>query len=111
MACDRTELDFSKEIRSLYLHEEVFARPRLGMLTNSIYVPKFKAKCFSSYFYAGETEESYNNYHYSCNKNTIFNHKDRSRTEMILGIESSFDDSAASLVNSYGEIKGAKIYT
>lgn len=57
----------------MYCHEEVFARPRLGMLTTAVYVPKFKAKCFSSYFYAGETEESYNDYNFSVNKNTVFN--------------------------------------
>lgn len=72
-------------------------------------MPKFKAKCFSSYLYAGETEESYNNYQYSCNKSTVFADKNRSKDEVILGIESSFDDSAASLVNSYGEIKVAKM--
>jgi N6-L-threonylcarbamoyladenine synthase len=55
--------------------------------------------------YAGETAESYNNYHYSNNKMTIFADKNRSRDDVILGIESSFDESAASFVNSFGEIK------
>ena len=35
----------------------------------------------------------------------LFVDKNRSREDVILGIESSFDDSAAAIVNSYGEIK------
>ena len=34
----------------------------------------------------------------------VFDDKERSKEEYILGIESSFDESAASLVNSYGEV-------
>jgi tRNA A37 threonylcarbamoyltransferase TsaD len=36
--------------------------------------------------------------------NKVFSDPQRSREEYILGIESSFDESAASLVNSYGEV-------
>lgn len=39
------------------------------------------------------------------NPNSLFGNKGRDPEELILGIESSFDDSCASLVNSYGEIK------
>jgi tRNA A37 threonylcarbamoyltransferase TsaD len=35
----------------------------------------------------------------------IFGDSTRSRDEYVLGIETSFDESAASLVNSWGEIK------
>jgi len=71
---------------------------------NSIYIPKLKAKSFASYLYSGESNESYNNYEYYNNEDTIFKDNQRSRDEYILGIEGSFDDSGASLVNSYGEI-------
>jgi hypothetical protein len=29
MTCDRTLIDFKQEIRSLYMHEQSFERPRL----------------------------------------------------------------------------------
>lgn len=38
----------------------------------------------------------------------MFANAARSKDDVILGIESSFDDSAASLVNSFGEIKVSK---
>ena len=88
------------------MHEETFQRPRLEKLVNNIYVPKLKVKSFASYVYSGETKENYNNYEVNTNgPNKIFSKKDRSRDEFILGIESSFDESAASIVNSYGEVK------
>lgn len=62
-------------------------------------------KGFNAYIYGGEDTENVNNYYHSINKNTLFNDKNRSRDEVILGIESSFDNSAAALVNSFGEIK------
>lgn len=71
---------------------------------NNIYIPKFKAKAFCSYLYAGENKENYSDYSIYQTNDTIFGNKSRSRDELILGIESSFDDSAASLVNSFGEI-------
>jgi hypothetical protein len=55
--------------------------------------------------YGGETYENYNQYDYANNTNTIFDDKQRSKDEVILGIESSFDDSAAALINSFGWIK------
>jgi tRNA A37 threonylcarbamoyltransferase TsaD len=39
----------------------------------------------------------------------VFGVENRSKDEVILGIESSFDESAACLVNSYGEIKSKDI--
>jgi N6-L-threonylcarbamoyladenine synthase len=37
--------------------------------------------------------------------NKIFGDPNRSREEYVIGIETSFDESAASIVNSWGEIK------
>ena len=71
---------------------------------NNIYIPKFKAKSFASFMYNGENNENYNDYKVFSNKNTIFSDPNRPDNEYILGIESSFDESAASLVNSYGTI-------
>jgi tRNA A37 threonylcarbamoyltransferase TsaD len=41
----------------------------------------------------------------------LFDDGTRPRNEYILGIESSFDESAASLMNSYGEILSEKKYS
>ena len=106
MQCDRTLVDFKSEIRSLYIHEENFQRPRLANLVNSIYIPKLKVKSFAAYLYGGETYENHSSYNEVNNgPNKVFEDKDRSRDELILGIESSFDESAACLINSFGEIK------
>ena len=71
-----------------------------------MYIPKLKAKGFASYLYAGETPVNHSNYQiFENGPNKIFENPNRSRDEYILGIETSFDESAASLVNSFGEIK------
>ena len=106
MQCDRTLIDFKQEIRSLYLHVQTFERSRLQQLVKKIYIPKLKAKGFASYIYAGETPANHS--HYNVVENTpskIFGDPNRSRDEYILGIETSFDESAACLINSWGEIK------
>ena len=106
MQCDRTLIDFKSEIRSMYMHEQTFERARLLQLVKKIYIPKLKAKGFASYLYAGETPANHSRYQVVENgPNKIFGDTARSRDEYILGIETSFDESAASLVNSYGEIK------
>lgn len=87
------------------MHEEIFLRPRLSVLCKNIYIPKFRAKSFAPYLYAGETESTYNDYKTFSNKTHLFGNSERSREELVLGIHSSFDDSSASLVNSFGEIK------
>ena len=86
-------------------HELIFGRPRLGSLINNVYIPKLKVKMIFSEIYQPETLENYNKYDTFIEKDKIFGDKDRSRDEVILGVESSFDDSCASLVNSFGEIK------
>ena len=104
MQCDRTNIEFEREIESLRAHEELFNRPRLTYLVNNVYIPKLKAKSFASFLYAGESDDNYNNYRQFTNHNTLFNDLSRCKEEVILGIESSFDESAASLVNSYGKV-------
>ena len=107
MNADRTPIDFEKEISSILKHDEMFTKPRLMHLMNNIYIPKFKAKSFSSYVYGGETSENYNQYDHFSNKSILFADEKRNNEEVILGIESSFDDSAAALVNSFGQIKAS----
>ncbi len=105
MNCDRTLIDFKSEIRSLYLHEQDFQRPRLQQILNSVYIPKLKTKSFAGYVYAGENNGNHANYKVlAATSDKVFSDLERARDEYILGIESSFDESAASLVNSYGEV-------
>jgi hypothetical protein len=105
LKCDRTLIDFKSEIRSLYIHEQTFERARLETLVKKIYIPKFKAKSFAAYMYAGESPQNYSQYNLvEGGVNKIFDNKERPRNEYILGIESSFDESAASIVNSWGEV-------
>jgi len=103
---DRSQVDFSLELRALYNHQRDFARPRLSTLVNQVYIPKFKAKAFcAGGLYGGETPDNYNRYtHNGDGVNVVFDDSSRDRNQVILGIESSFDESAASLVNSYGDI-------
>lgn len=103
---DRFQVDFSKEIKALYNHQIDFARPRLSTLVEQIYIPKYKAKAFCGGLYGGETPENYSQYGVEgTSPDVIFSDPNRDPNEVILGIESSFDESAASLVNSFGEIK------
>ena len=62
MSCDRTLIDFKSEIRSLYIHEQDFQRPRLQQILNSVYIPKLKTKSFAGYVYAGENSANHSNY-------------------------------------------------
>jgi len=55
-------INFKNELDSLQVHQERFLRPALSQLTDHIYIPKFLAKRFSPYFYAGETDLTYHNY-------------------------------------------------
>jgi hypothetical protein len=111
LTSDRTKINFDNELNSLEMHAKNITRPRLSMIINNIYIPKLKAKSFASFLYAGETDENYSNYEEFNNKNHLFDDETRPRNEYILGIESSFDESAASLMNSYGEILSEKKYS
>lgn len=104
MKAERSIINYDLEMNSLLAHEKYIARPRLSTLMNHIYIPKFKTKAFASFVYAGENSENYNDYSKFIEKSTIFGNKERSEHKYILGIETSFDESAASLVNSYGNI-------
>jgi hypothetical protein len=56
--------------------------------------------------FKGETSENHSNYKIVPPEGDfVFGNKHRDPSEVILGIESSFDESAASVVNSFGEIK------
>ena len=80
-------------------------RSRLELVIKDIYIPKLKAKFNAPYMYAGETLEQTKYLNKIKNQQPfIFNNSERSKNEVILGIESSFDESAACLVNSYGEL-------
>ena len=74
-------------------------------MLKEIYIPKLKAKFNSPYLYAGEKNHNYRNFQQIQEQNWIFNKVDRPNDMLILGIESSFDESAACLINSFGEIK------
>ena len=74
-------------------------RPRLGKLMNNVYIPKFKTKAFASFMYGGENDSTYNDYNSFVEKNKIFGNSSRSKNDVILGIETSYNESSASLVN------------
>ncbi len=59
----RHHLDFSMELHSLAQHEIKIRRPLLEKIVNLVYIPKFNAKRFSPYFYAGENPNTYSDYH------------------------------------------------
>lgn len=68
-----------------------------------------RAKFHAPYFYAGENDENVRNLKSEImSKNLVFPEK-RDPEEVILGIESSFDESAACLINSYGEVKSKDV--
>ena len=68
---------------------------------NAVYIPKFKAKCFASYLYT-DNEDNHSNYHAVINKDNLFKDGKRDPNQVILGIESTYDESAAAILNSYG---------
>ncbi len=70
-----------------------------------MYIPKLKTKSFAGYIYAGENNANHSNYKtLASTSDKVFSDPKRSKDDLILGIETSFDESAASLVNSYGEV-------
>lgn len=105
---DRTLVDFSSEITALKSHGDIFTKQRLQFLIKDIYVPKFKAKTQCAYLYQGESQVTPNKYQTFQSNDYLFGNANRSRDEVILGIDTSFDNSSASLVNSFGEVKALK---
>ena len=70
-------------------------------------MPKFNVKCFSPYIYAGENKDTYHNYH----KFQTTNAEDLGRKQasgkkdrLILGVETSFDDTCSAVVSSCGKV-------
>jgi hypothetical protein len=74
---------------------------RLEWLIRNIYIPKMRVKLNSGFIYAEKSQK--------CQENRIFDMPERNKQDVILGIESSFDESAACLVNSCGEIKSENV--
>jgi hypothetical protein len=72
LKADRTINNYDNELESLMMHEKYIKRPRLSSVINNIYIPKFKAKSFASYIYAGETSENYRDYKQFSEKNFLF---------------------------------------
>ena len=70
----------------------------LKKIIENVYIPKLNVKRFSPYFYTGENERSYYNY-----REFQTNHRNPN-DDLILGIESSFNDTAAALVTSHGSV-------
>jgi len=76
-------------------------------MVKQIYLNKWQVKRYSPYIYAGENTPEYFNLHYSqSNTKERLGQKLESGSErkMILGIESSFDDSCAGIVSSCGSV-------
>ena len=104
---DRYPLNFDFEIKSLDVHEQRLQRPGIFHVVNKIYVPKFNVKCFSPYIYAGENKETYHNYRtfQTANAEDLGRKQSRGkRDRLILGVETSFDDTCSAVVSSCGKV-------
>lgn len=84
------------------LHEQRISRPMLGNIINKIYIPKFKVKRFAPYMYKGETDSTHHNYR-TFQTSNISKDKQGDKS-LILGIESSFDDACAAIVEGSGKV-------
>ena len=89
------------------LHEQRIKRPGITQLINRIYIPKFNVKRFSPYIYSGENKDNYHNYH----KHQEYNEEDlgrkpkgKQKKRLILGVETSFDDTCSAVVSSCGQV-------
>ena len=76
---------------------------RLSQVVNQIYIPKMKAKFHAPYFYNGEELRFLNQF-----IDKKFDPK-RDPDQVVLGIESSFDESAACLMDSFGQVRGKDV--
>lgn len=109
-------MGFKDEMQSLFYLKDKMSEQRLEQILKDIYIPKLKAKFNAPYLYSGEDKYRKNSYKRKqkiqiLDENIVFDDIQRSEKDVILGIESSFDESAASLVNSYGEIKAQSSFT
>ena len=89
----------------MQLHSLNYTRPAIQPIVHEIYIPKFNVKRYSPYLYAGEkTSEFFNlRYFHTNNKEKLGDERDEGK-RLILGIESSFDDSCAGVVSSCGKV-------
>ena len=109
-------MNFNKEMHSLFHLKNLMSEQRLEQLIKEIYIPKLKVKFNAPYLYAGEIKYQKDSHKRRkkleiIEENCVFEDKKRSDKDVIIGIESSFDESAASLVNSYGQVKAMACYT
>ena len=105
----RLEVDFRNELDSLAVHAGILEQKRVEELVREIYLPKLKVKFNSPYVYAGENSGNYRRLDRFQTVNHLFSDGQRDPQKVILGIESSFDESAACLVNSFGKIMSGNI--
>ena len=103
----RFPIDFGTEMKCLSLHKKHHKKDSFKNIIKHVYIPKFNVKRYSPYLYAGEKAIDYFNMrsYQTSNKDArvrLGEHADSTR--LILGIESSFDDSCAGIVSSSGQV-------
>ena len=96
-------MDFGQELELIRRHEELFARPGLHLITKRIYHDKLSAKLKAPFLYAGEHKHPDSQLSYSQDTNSPLSTPNPPK--LLLGIESSFDDTSVSIVDSNGAVK------
>ena len=96
----RYPIDFDMELVSLAKHDQRIKRPLLSKIVSKIYNQKFTAKVVAPWFYAGETHEN----HFDLKQPHPRENKRPSGTDLILGIESSFNDTGVAVVRADGKV-------
>ena len=109
-------MGFKEEMQSLFHIKGKMSENRLEQLIKEIYLPKMKTKFHSPYIYQGEVDWQRQSHlrrrrQEIPNENNVFGESERGKNEIVIGIESSFDESAASIVDSFGQIKAQKSFT
>ena len=80
------------------MHEKRMSRTDLLNVIKTIYVPKYKVKRFSPYLYADGKRGM-------LTKRTVKNFQTQDHDSgLILGIETSFDDTCSAVVSGRGEV-------
>lgn len=98
------EVDFNNELACIGLHDKYLAKAELQSLVERIYIHKWNVKRQSPYLYAGEKTPEYFNQRYFQTNNALKSDDSRDPDKrLILGIESSFDDSCAGIVAASGK--------
>lgn len=89
------------------MHAQAVTRPKLRNIVRHVYIPKMNVKRYSPYLYAGEKSADYFNMRYfqTSNRSSKVKLGEKEQTQrLILGVESSFDDSCAGIVSSCGQV-------